>query len=102
MSKALERRAKLREALIEAAERAISTRGLGGLKTRELAQEIGIANGGVYNLVEDVDELILHQVPVLLGGGRPFFQELPQHIQLNLVEAVPAPGVTHLRYEVQK
>ncbi|MGY4315909.1 TetR/AcrR family transcriptional regulator [Bradyrhizobium sp. JR3.5] len=59
MSKALERRAKLREALIEAAERAIAAKGLGGLKTRELAQEIGIANGGVYNLVEDVDELIL-------------------------------------------
>lgn len=59
MSKALERRAKLREALIEAAERAIATKGLGGLKTRELAQEIGVANGGVYNLVEDVDELIL-------------------------------------------
>ncbi|MBR0797020.1 TetR/AcrR family transcriptional regulator [Bradyrhizobium jicamae] len=59
MSKALERRAKLREALVEAAERAISAKGLGGLKTRDLAQEIGIANGGVYNLVEDVDELIL-------------------------------------------
>ena len=24
-----------------------------------------------------VDELVLHQVPVLLGGGRPYFQELP-------------------------
>jgi AcrR family transcriptional regulator len=59
MSKALERRAKLREALIEAAERAIATKGLSGLKTRDLAEEIGIANGGVYNLVEDVDELIL-------------------------------------------
>jgi AcrR family transcriptional regulator len=59
MSKALERRAKLREALIEAAERAISTKGLSGLKTRDLAEEIGIANGGVYNLVEDIDELIL-------------------------------------------
>jgi AcrR family transcriptional regulator len=59
MSKALERRAKLREALIEAAERAIAAKGLAGLKTRELAQEIGCANGGVYNLVEDVDELIL-------------------------------------------
>ena len=59
MSKALERRAKLREALIEAAERAIAAKSLGGLKTRELAQEIGVANGGVYNLVEDVDELIL-------------------------------------------
>jgi len=59
MSRALERRAKLREALIEAAERAIATKGLAGLKTRDLAEEIGIANGGVYNLVEDVDELIL-------------------------------------------
>jgi AcrR family transcriptional regulator len=59
MSKASERRAKLREALIEAAERAIAAKGLAGLKTRDLAEEIGIANGGVYNLVEDVDELIL-------------------------------------------
>ena len=33
--------------------------GLGGLKTRDLAREIGVANGAVYNLVEDVDELIL-------------------------------------------
>jgi len=59
MSKALERRAKLREALIEAAERAIGAKGLSGLRTRDLADEIGIANGGVYNLVEDLDELIL-------------------------------------------
>ena len=28
-----------------------------------------------------VDELILHQVPVLLGAGRPFFQALPDHVQ---------------------
>jgi AcrR family transcriptional regulator len=59
MSKALERRAKLREALIEAAERTLAAKGLNGLRTRDLADEIGIANGGVYNLVEDLDELIL-------------------------------------------
>lgn len=59
MSKALERRAKNRERLIEAAERSIAAGGLAGLKTRDLASEIGIANGAVYNLVEDVDELIL-------------------------------------------
>jgi len=47
-----------------------------------------------------VDELVLHQVPILLGGGRPFFQALPEHVQLKLVESIPAPGVTHLRYEV--
>ena len=59
MSKALERRAKFREELILAAERSISAGGLAGLKTRELAREIGVANGAVYNLVEDMDELIL-------------------------------------------
>ena len=59
MSKALERRAKLRESLILAAERSVSAGGLGALKTRDLAREIGVANGAVYNLVADVDELIL-------------------------------------------
>jgi dihydrofolate reductase len=47
-----------------------------------------------------VDELVLHQVPVLLGAGRPFFRELPEHVRLRLLAAVPAPGVTHLHYEV--
>src|ERR1700755_937366 len=59
MSKTLERREKLREFLILAAEKGISARGLAGLKTRDLARDIGVANGAVYNLVADVDELIL-------------------------------------------
>ena len=59
MSKALERRLKLRESLILAAEHGIAAKGLSGLKTRELAREIGCANGAVYNLVEDMDELTL-------------------------------------------
>jgi AcrR family transcriptional regulator len=59
MSKALERREKLRKDLILAAERSIAAGGLAALKTRELAREIGCANGAVYNLVADVDELIL-------------------------------------------
>ena len=59
MSKALERREKLRESLILAAERSVNAGGLAALKTRELAREIGCANGAVYNLVADMDELIL-------------------------------------------
>jgi AcrR family transcriptional regulator len=59
MSKTLERREKLRESLVLAAEKGIAARGLAGLKTRDLARDIGVANGAVYNLVEDVDELIL-------------------------------------------
>jgi hypothetical protein len=33
-------------------------------------------------------------------GDEEFFRELPKHVQLGLLEAVPAPGGTHLRYEV--
>jgi len=31
---------------------------------------------------------------------RSFFHELPEHVNLHLLEAIPAPGVTHLHYEV--
>src|ERR1043165_9587032 len=59
MTKILERRAKQLEDLIAAAEKAIAAKGLSGLKSRELAAEIGVANGAVFNLVDDMDELIL-------------------------------------------
>ena len=59
MSKTFERRDKLRDSLILAAERRIAAGGLAGLKTRDLARDIGCANGAVYNLVADMDELIL-------------------------------------------
>src|ERR1700750_3395147 len=67
MSKTLERHEKLRNHLILAAERSIAAGGLGALKTRELAREIGCANGAVYNLVEDMDELILRVGSRTLG-----------------------------------
>lgn len=53
------RREQQRIQLIDAAERAIAERGLAGLKARELAREIGCALGAIYNLVADMDELIL-------------------------------------------
>src|SRR5262245_65052668 len=59
MSKTSERRKKQREELLIVAESMIAAKGLAGLKTRDLAQRIGVANGAVYNLVEDVDELVL-------------------------------------------
>ena len=72
---------------------------------REIAGEkdIALMGGGVVTAALQaglVDEVILHQVPILLGAGRPFFQELPRHVHLRLLEAVAAPGVAHLRYEV--
>lgn len=53
------RRDRQRAQLIEAAERAIAEKGLAGLKARELAREIGCSLGAIYNLVADMDELVL-------------------------------------------
>ena len=74
---------------------------------REAAGEldVGLMGGGV--LAEAlkaglVDEVVLHQVPILLGAGRPFFRSLPAQVRLRLVEAVPAAGVIHLHYAVER
>ena len=47
-----------------------------------------------------LDEVILHQVPVLLSGGTPYFHGLASSVPLTLLEVVDAPGVTHLRFAV--
>lgn len=66
-------------------------------------RDVAVMGGGALASALEadlVDEVILHQVPVLLGAGRPFFRQLPKHVRLRLLEAIPAPGVTHLHYEV--
>jgi dihydrofolate reductase len=49
-----------------------------------------------------VDELVIHQVPVLLGAGLRLFHELPAHVRLTLLDAVPTPRVIHLHYRVDR
>lgn len=68
-------------------------------------KDVALMGGGVVTEALKaglVDELILHQVPVLLGAGRPFFQTLPEQVRLRLIDAVAAPGVTHLHYAVER
>jgi AcrR family transcriptional regulator len=59
MTKALIRRSNLRNALIDAADRAIAHEGLAGLRARSLAFEVGCAVGAIYNVVSDIDDLII-------------------------------------------
>jgi dihydrofolate reductase len=47
-----------------------------------------------------VDELHLHVVPVLLGGGARLFDGVGPGVRLEQVRAVEAPGVSHLKYRV--
>jgi len=50
-----------------------------------------------------VDQIQLHVVPVLLGGGARLFDDLAgADIGLECTRAIHAPGVTHLAYRVVK
>ncbi len=59
MTKTAEKRQGQLEALIAAAEDRIARDGLASLKARDLAADIGVALGGLYNIVADMDALML-------------------------------------------
>jgi dihydrofolate reductase len=50
-----------------------------------------------------LDQLTVHLVPLVLGGGVRLLGEIdPGAVELALVEVLDAPGVTHLSYRVVK
>ncbi|GGB23585.1 riboflavin biosynthesis protein [Flexivirga endophytica] len=76
-------------------------------RAKELARakDVGIQGGVTVTAALEaglVDEVMLHQVPVLLGAGRRFFGPLAEQVPLTLVDTVPGVGVTHLHYRIAK
>jgi AcrR family transcriptional regulator len=53
------RREKLREDLIDAAEATIRAEGIGALRARSLATEVGCAVGAIYGVFDDMTDLVL-------------------------------------------
>jgi dihydrofolate reductase len=47
-----------------------------------------------------LDEIMINQRPVLLGGGTPLFGGLPHSITLDPIAVTVTSGVTHLTYRV--
>jgi dihydrofolate reductase len=48
-----------------------------------------------------LDELMIHQVPVLFGRGRRLVDVLPSRVELEIVRVVDTPEATHIRYRVR-
>ena len=49
-----------------------------------------------------LDELQIHQIPVLFGGGRRLFDILPSRVELEIVRVIDTPEATHIRYRVRR
>jgi dihydrofolate reductase len=60
-----------------------------GAYTAQTALEAGV-----------LDELQIHQVPVLFGGGRRLFEVLPARIELDIIRVIDTPVATHIRYRI--
>jgi dihydrofolate reductase len=62
-----------------------------GAYTAQTALEAGV-----------LDELQIHQIPVLFGGGRRLFEVLPSRIELEIVRVIDTPEATHIRYRIRR
>ena len=62
-----------------------------GASTAQRALEAGV-----------LDELQIHQVPVLFGGGRRLFEVLPSRVELEIVRVIDTPEATHIHYRVRR
>jgi dihydrofolate reductase len=76
-------------------------------RAREAAAGKDVFIGGGASVINQylaaglVDELELHVVPLLLGGGARLFEGVAPDLELEQVRAIEAPGVTHLNYRVR-
>jgi dihydrofolate reductase len=75
-------------------------------QARQAAGDMDIVIGGGAKTINQylaagmVDELELHVVPIILGGGARLFDGVGPGVKVALDRVVDAPGVTHLKYRV--
>jgi dihydrofolate reductase len=75
-------------------------------QARQAAVDKDVYIGGGADVINQylaaglLDELELHLVPILLGGGSRLFQGIGPDVRLEQVRVIEGPGVTHLKYRV--
>jgi dihydrofolate reductase len=67
-------------------------------------EDVSVGGGGatIQQLIRAglLDELLVNQVPVILGGGTRLFDGVPPSVKLEQVRLVEAPDVAHIFYRV--
>lgn len=48
-----------------------------------------------------LDEIQIHQIPVLFGQGLRLFDVMPSRVELEVVRVIDTPEATHLRYRIR-
>jgi dihydrofolate reductase len=78
-------------------------------RAKAIAGDKDISVAGGANIVQQylkaglLDEIQIHLIPILLGGGRRLFDQLDtQQIEMETTRVIESPGVTHLRFSVVK
>jgi dihydrofolate reductase len=77
-------------------------------QARDAADGKDVLIGGGAQIINEyldagvVDEIEVHVVPILLGGGARLFEGVGPGLKLEQLRAVEAPGVAHLKYRVVK
>jgi dihydrofolate reductase len=76
-------------------------------RAREAAGRRDVALGGGASVAQQylaaglIDEMEIHLVPILLGGGARLLDNLPASaVRLDPVRTIQGPGVTHITYRV--
>jgi dihydrofolate reductase len=75
-------------------------------QAREAAGDRDVFIGGGADVINQylagglVDELELHVVPIILGGGARLFEGVGPNVRLEQLRVVEAPGVVHVTYGV--
>jgi dihydrofolate reductase len=70
---------------------------------KDVAVMGGAEIGQQYLRAGLIDEISIHLVPVLLGGGTRMFEHLGgEHIQLETAGVIETPQATHLRFRIVK
>ncbi|MCR6658739.1 MAG: WHG domain-containing protein [Asticcacaulis sp.] len=97
-----DRRQAQLEALLAGAEKRICDTGAHTLKARDLAADIGVALGGLYNIVQDMDDLLLRITVRTQGRLDALFERETAHLPMTTrdeaLDRLVAVALTYFRF----